>query len=212
MIKPPDEVLAYASVLALNRKDIKILGIRDAYSLHKVVYGLFEDTRSLEDKENSVSSGIVYVDKGGDFNVRRILMLSNRKPHQTPQFGEVETKPIHKNFLSHTTYAFEAKLNPSKRDKDTGKVISIRGREAIEEWFKLRASQSWGFSVNPESLQVENLSVQSFEKNGQVITHGSAIFKGTLTVESRERFPLSFIQGIGRGRSFGFGLLQIQPL
>lgn len=207
-----DDILVYASVLDLSRKDVKILNIKDAYSLHKVVYGLFNDVRSQAEKKNSTPSGIVYADKGGDFNSRRILMLSNRKPHQTPQFGEIQIKPIHANFLFHPSYAFVITLNPSKRDKHTGKVVPIRGREPIEQWFKEHAPESWGFSVNPTNLQTENLSVQTFEKGGQLVTHGSAILKGTLNVIDRERFAQSFIQGIGRGRAFGFGLLQIQPL
>ncbi len=207
-----NDTLAYASVLALSRNDIKILNVKDAYALHKVVYGLFDDVRTEADKLNNTPSGIVYADKGGDFNTRRILMLSNRRPHQTPQFGEVQTKPIHANFLSHQRYSFEVTLNPGKRDIHTGKVVPVRGIEAIETWFKERAPMSWGFNVNPHNLQTEKLSVQTLEKGGKVITHGSAVLKGTLTVVDRERFSHSFTQGIGRGRAFGFGLLQIQPL
>lgn len=207
-----EDILAYASVLRLSRADMKILNIKDAYALHKVVYGLFEDIRSDIDKQTSIPSGIVYTDKGGDFNIRQILLLSNRKPHQTPQFGEVQTKPIYPGFLAHKHYAFEITLNPGKRDKQTGKIVPIRGREGIEQWFKERAPKSWGFSVNPENLQTEKISVQAFEKTGKTITHGSATLKGELTVIDRDRFILSFIQGIGRGRAFGFGLLQIVPL
>src|SRR5690606_13143202 len=128
------------------------------------------------------------------------------------QFGEVSIKPIHSDFLTHERYAFEVTLNPSKRDKQTGKVVPIRGREGIEQWFKAHAPKSWGFSVNPENLQTNKISVQAFEKMGKTITHGSATLQGELTVIDRERFILSFIQGIGRGRAFGFGLLQIVPL
>lgn len=207
-----EDILAYASVLHLSRADMKTLNIKDAYALHKVVYGLFEDVRTDAEKQTSISSGIVYADKGGDFSTRQILMLSNRKPHQTPQFGEVKTKSIHSDFLAHKCYAFEVTLNPGKRDKETGKVVPIRGREAIEQWFKAHALKSWGFSVNPENLQTNKISVQAFEKMGKTITHGSATLQGELTVIDRERFILSFIQGIGRGRAFGFGLLQIVPL
>lgn len=98
-----DDLLAYASVLRLSRADIKALKIKDAYALHKVVYGLFEDVRSAAEKQTSAPSGIVYADKGGDFNTRQILMLSNRKPHQTPQFGEVQTKMIHADFFESCT-------------------------------------------------------------------------------------------------------------
>ena len=207
-----NNILAYASVLHLSRSDIKTLKIKDAYSLHKAVYGLFEDVRSDAEKKTSMPSGIVYADKGGDFNKRQILMLSDRKPHQTPQFGEVQTKSIPENFLASDHYAFEVTLNPGKRDKKTGKIVPIRGREAIEKWFLERAPQSWGFSVNPENLQTGQISVQVFEKADRTITHGSATLKGELTITDRDRFTQSFTQGIGRGRTFGFGLLQIAPL
>lgn len=207
-----EDILAYASVLHLSRSDMNTLKIKDAYSLHKVVYGLFEDIRSDAEKQASNPSGIIYADKGGDFNTRQILMLSNRKPHQTPQFGEVQTKSIPSSFLAQERYAFEITLNPGKRDNKTGKVVPIRGREAIEQWFMERAPKSWGFRVNPDNLQIERMSVQVFNKSGKNITHGSATLKGELTVIDRDRFSLSFSQGIGRGRAFGFGLLQIVPL
>lgn len=206
-----ENILAYASVLRLSRVDIKTLKIKDPYSLHKIIYGLFEDVRSEAEKQTSAPSGIIYADKGGDFHARKILILSNRKPHQTPQFGEVETKPIYPNFLAHEYYTFEITLNPSKRDKHTSKIVAIRGCHEIEEWFKVRALKSWGFSVHPKNLQTEQISVQAFEKNGQTITHGSATLKGTLTVTDQKCFAQSFTQGIGRGRAFGFGLLQIVP-
>lgn len=204
------DIMAYASVLRLSRADMNILSIKDAYSVHKVVYGLFEDTRSNAQKQASTSSGIVYADKGGDFNTRQVLILSNRKPHQTPQFGAVQTKTVSRDFLEHSNYTFEVMLNPGKRDKQTGKVIPVRGRENILQWFKERAP-AWGFRVNPQGLEAARLGVQIFEKSGTTITHGSATLKGEFTVTSRDRFILSFTQGIGRGRAFGFGLLQIVP-
>jgi len=206
------DVLVYASVLHLSRSDIKILSIKDSYALHKIVFGLFEDVRSESEKKRSVSSGIVYADKGGDFQTRKILILSNRKPHQTPQFGKVETKPIFSEFLSFDRYAFEVTLNPGKRDIETEKILPIVGRENIRKWFLARAPKSWGFSVRPETLEIERTDVQTFEKSGQTVTHGSATLKGELAVIDRARFSASFVKGIGRGRAFGFGLLQIVPM
>lgn len=207
-----EDILAYASVLRLSRADLNTLKIKDAYGLHKVIYGLFEETRSEAEKQASVPSGIVYTDKGGDFNSRQILMLSDRKPHQTPQFGTVETKPVSESFLGHTHYAFEVTLNPGKRDKQTGKIVPMRRGEEVAQWFLARSNQSWGFSVNAENLQAEKIGVQAFAKGGRTITHGSATLKGELQVTDPDCFRQSFLQGIGRGRAFGFGLLQIVPL
>jgi CRISPR system Cascade subunit CasE len=207
-----EDILAYASVLRLSRSDLNVLKIKDAYGLHRVIYGLFEDNRTQAEKLASVPSGIVYTDKGGDFKNRQILMLSNRKPHQTPQFGKVETKPIPSGFLNHAGYAFEVTLNPGKRDKQTGKIVALRTREDIEQWFLGRSSQSWGFSVDPRTLQTEKIGMQVFDKGDRTITHGCATLKGKLEVTNTDLFRQSFLQGIGRGRAFGFGLLQIVPL
>lgn len=202
----------YAAVLRLSRTDIKALKITDAYSLHRVIYELFDDIRSEQQKQESQSSGILYVDKGGDFNHRVILMLANRLPNLTPAYGNVESKPIDDDFLQHQHYAFEVTVNPSKCDNKTSKIIPIRGRENIRQWFIERAPSSWGFNVNPDNVQIEKLAVQTFTKNGQMVTHGSATLKGELRVTDQEQFIRSFQQGIGRGRAFGFGLLQIVKL
>lgn len=205
-------MMLYASILRLSRSDIKALKITDAYSLHRIVYDLFDDVRNEQQKQASVPSGILYADKGGDFNSRLILMLADRPPNPSPAFGEVESKTINEPFLQHSRYAFEVTINPGKRDKQTGKIIPVRGREAITGWFIERAEKSWGFSVNPDNLQIEKMAVQSFKKGIQTITHGSATLKGELHVNDRDRFIQSFRQGIGRGRAFGFGLLQIVPI
>lgn len=202
----------YAGVLRLSRRDVKALKVTDAYSLHRVVYDLFDDVRNDRQKQASIPSGILYADKGGDFNSRVILMLANRPPNPTPEFGSVESKIIGEHFLQHNRYAFEVTINPSKRDKQTGKIVAVRGREAIAGWFIERAEKSWGFKVNPGNLQIEKMAVQTFKKDGQTVTHGSATLKGELHVTDREQFSHSFRQGIGRGRSFGFGLLQIVAL
>lgn len=200
-----------ASILKLNRVDVKNLRITDPYSLHRVVYDLFDDTRTGAEKNASVSSGILYADKGGDFNNRNILLLSNRKPN-IPKFGEVQSRAVPESLFQHENYRFEVIINPTKRDKNTGKTVPIKGREQILQWFIAKASASWGFDVNPDSLQINNLSVKKFEKKGKIITQGSATLQGELTVANREKFQTSFKQGIGRGRAFGFGLLQIVPV
>jgi CRISPR system Cascade subunit CasE len=200
-----------ASVLRLTRSDIKALRVTDAYSLHRVVYNLFDDVRSDSEKQASIPSGILYVDKGGDWDSRRILMLSNRSPN-IPVHGSVESKPIPESFLHHNLYRFEVTINPTKRDKSTGKIIAIRERELVRQWFIDKASKSWGFTVNERSLQVEKIDVKTFDKKGHTVTQGSAILIGILNVSDRDLFIQSFQKGIGRGRAFGFGLLQIVPL
>ena len=199
-----------ASVLRLSRLDMVALKISDTYSLHRVVYGMFDDVRNDDQKRISLSSGILYVDKGGDFHSRHILILSQRAPRK-PKHGEVEIKEIPENFLDYEHYRFEITINPTRRDSESRKIIAIRGQEEIMQWFANKAPESWGFKVYIPTLQVNNLGVNQFEKKGNRVTLGSATLQGHLTVDDRAKFKKSFRQGIGRGRAFGFGLLQIDP-
>lgn len=204
-----------ASVLHLDRQAIKALKITSPYSLHRVVYSLFEDVRSEQEKQASNSSGILYADQGGDYKSRKILLLSNRPPQEKVdgQYGEVQSKAISDSFLHHTHYRFKVIVNPTKRDSASKKLVPIRGREAVHDWFAERAKSSWGFEVTPAQLQVDSINVLQFkDKNQRDITMAQAQVQGTLQVTDQQQFINSFSRGIGRGRAFGCGLLQLVPL
>ncbi len=200
-----------ASILRLGPKDIKTLRVTDDYSLHKVVFSLFEDRRSEAEKNASVPSGFLYADKGGDHHGRLILLLSDREPRK-PEHGVLESKSVGDKFLTFDRYRFEVIINPTKRDNKSRKIIALRDREEIASWFVDKAPASWGFTVHSSTLQVKSLQVKQFVKENHSVTHGGAEISGELEVVDRPQFIKSFQQGIGRGRAFGFGLLQLAPL
>jgi len=207
-----------ASALHLSRADVKALKITDAYSLHIAVYSLYDDIRTEDEKQKSVPSGILYADKGGDFHGRKILMLSNRQPN-LPEHGKLELKKITDRFLDYENYQFEVIVNPTKRDNKTGKLLAIKKltdddestRQKIAKWFVDKAPQ-WGFTVSPEHLEVREVEVKRFKKGGHEVTQAQAKVLGGLTVTDKATFVQSFQHGIGRGRAFGCGLLQIVPM
>ena len=205
----------YASALHLDRTAVKALKITDMYSLHRVVYRLFPDVRSDHENQSHIQSGIVYADQGGDFHGRKVLMVSDRQPatHVDGQYGEVISKPIADSFLSYSRYRFKVQVNPVRKEKQTGKRVAVTGRADIAQWFLHRASTSWGFDVDPQTLQIDTIDVQQFnDKEGRKITLGKAHIQGMLTVSDQQQFRNSFKNGIGKGRAFGCGLLQIVPV
>lgn len=204
-----------ASVLQLDRAAIKALRITDPYSLHRVVYGLYPDVRDAAGKVGHESSGILHADQGGDFHGRRILLLADRAPaeHAEGGYGEVRSKVIPIDFLIHTRYRFKVIVNPTRRDSASRKLLPVKGRDAVAAWFAERSPVSWGFRVAPEHLQVDRIDVLRFkDKSQRVVTLAQAHVQGALEVIDRKQFRHSFAVGIGRGRSFGCGLLQIVPV
>lgn len=200
------------SELVLTREEAIALKLMDTYSVHRIVYDLFEDVRTEKEKTESVPSGILFTDKGIRDDKRLILILSNRPP-RIPQQGTLQCRPLSDSFLMHDRYRFEVKMNPTKREKSSGKTIAIRGFEAIRLWFLERATEAWGFRVNEEGLRVNITSDQRFWKNPHnKVTQAVATFSGELEVVNREKFINSIQNGIGRGRAFGFGLLQVVPV
>ncbi len=205
----------FASVLQLDGAAIKSLRITDTYSLHRVVYGLYEDRRGPEEKSASHPSGILYADQGSDSKGRKILMLANREPAsgKNSHHGVLHSKIIPDGFLAHRNYRFKIIINPTTRDRASRKLLPVKGRDAIAQWFFERASTSWGFRVLREHLQVGRIDVLQFKgKDRQPITLAQALLQGQLEVLDSNRFTQSFSHGIGRGRAFGCGLLQIVPL
>lgn len=196
-----------AGVLELNWRDIKALRVQDAYSIHRVVFDLFEDARSEAQKHASVPSGFLYVDKGGDASSRKILFVSDRPP-RIPQAGRLLTKSIPDGLLEHDLYAFETVVNPTKRSMSK-KLLAVPDDE-VPAWFSSKAATNWGFEV----LSCEVLRSQwlSFRKTGHAISLKQSCLKGVLRVTDSQKFKESFRRGIGRGRAFGCGLLQIVPI
>jgi CRISPR system Cascade subunit CasE len=204
-----------ASVLSLDRKSMNALRITDAYSLHRVVYSLYADVRDTQQKQNSTTSGILYADQGGDVRGRKILLLANREPKDKVdgRYGVVHSKPIPENFLGYHQYRFKVIVNPTRRDSASRKLVAVRGRDNIAQWFTERATNSWGFAVSPRHLQVDKIEVLQFkDKHKRDITIGQAHVQGVLRITDREQFNNSFTQGIGRARAYGCGLLQIVPI
>ena len=204
-----------ASVLHLDRRSVRKLRVSDPYSLHRIVYSLYEDVREPEQKSTSTASGILFADEGGDFSGRRILLLANRPPADKidGQYGEVQSKEVPSTFLAHDSYRFKVIVNPTRRDHKSRKLIPVKGKEEIGLWFYERASSSWGFNVSQGSLQVDQVEVLSFkDKNSNQVTIAQAHVQGQLQPIDRDRFRESFSKGIGRARAFGCGLLRIVPI
>ena len=189
-----------ASVVSLDRQAIQSLKIADPYTIHKFVYSLFPGNRRQ----------FLYYDQGGDLRFKRILLVSQEQP-LVPEIGKIESKFIPDSFLDHQRYAFQVLLNPVEQPSGSNRKVPVVNKDSLRVWFS-RRQESWGFTTDIDMLEIFNMGVQISRKNGMDVTHNMAEFRGILEVADRECFIHSFTDGIGRGKAFGFGLLQLRPL
>ncbi len=201
--------MIFVSQLFLSRKDLKEMKVTDDYSVHRVIYSFFSDQRDADQKQTSESSGFLYADMGGNALGRCFLLLSNRLPKPD---GRIESKVMKEEFLQANRYRFKVVVNPTRRDAQTRKLVAIKGKNNIADWFSRRAIDSWGFCTQG-SLSIDKVEVKQFiGKGGHKIVITQAHISGFLNVTDRPSFTKAVSQGIGRAHAFGCGLLQVVPV
>lgn len=196
--------MIYLTKILLNAEVCHHHRIRDDYALHRFVYSLFPEERKSDNPR------ILYADKGVERGIRRLYVLSGIIP-ETGNSIEMTTVTVSDRFLECEQYCFETLLNPVHRDSRTRKLIPITGQLALLQWF-IAKSASWGFRPDEERLEVFIRNTKSFHKNEADCVFNTVLFKGILTVTDRQLFKKTFINGLGRAKSFGFGLLQLSPV
>ena len=104
-------------------------------------------------------------------------------------------------------FQFRLKANPSKRDKKTGKTVGFLKPEDQFNWLKKQGDRS-GF--NPQNVLVNPAPDIFGKKEGaKPIRIKTVLYQGILEVTDSTAFLSALQQGIGRGKSYGCGLLSI---
>ncbi len=196
--------MLYLTQLPIDAATARKECLKDDYALHRLVYSLFPLEKKTENPR------ILYADLGVERGMRKILIQSQIPP-EGPAELEMRTLVIPDHFYSGNAYRFEAVLNPVRKESATGKLMAVTGQINVLEWF-LNHTEKWGFAADRNTLEALVGASRSFEKGGNACRFNRVLFRGCLTVTDRETFLKSCRNGIGRGKAFGFGLLQLRPL
>ena len=79
------------------------------------------------------------------------------------------------------------------------------------QWLLERA-QKHGFSLDPEEFTVTKVRWLHFPKareGGRLVTLLAVTYEGTLRVTDPELFQALLVNGIGRGKAYGLGLMTV---
>lgn len=196
------EIIAYASKFELGTKDYRILKMYDQYAVHKVVYSLFNDIRTTDDKKSGKRSGILYVNNGFQRDTMSLVILSTRKPHSTPLLGKLSIKEVSKTFLEYKRYKFNIVVNAYSNNK------ILHGTDAID-WAKNKIETEAGVAIH--GMFIVNTTAQIIQKDKMTITHNMVRLNGVMTIIDKDKFKSAFVNGIGKGKAFGMGFLQVSP-
>lgn len=160
-----------------------------------------------------------------------LLLLSGQIPdlsHAANQFGmEGSGQPwqtksydaLLDRIQNGSAWQFRLTANPTKSIKspETGKRGTVCAHITPEYQLKwlLDRGETHGFSINPEEVIVTKSQWQRFYKGGQrkkPVSLLAVTFEGILTVTDASRFRQTLVEGIGRGKAFGLGLLTVMRL
>jgi CRISPR system Cascade subunit CasE len=187
------------------------LKLTDVYSLHRIITNCFpKPPLNLESTADTPLEPLfLFADNGLKKGLREIIILSTQRPDQ-PDFGQLTSKIVSETFLSFPVYRFIVTINPTKRRSSDKKIVPLTTKNEIVAWFKDK-SNSWGFEIKPENLEINQTGIWRFSKKGQEVTIAYAKINGLLQVLDHQIFTDYFKKGLGRAKTFGCGLLQLSP-
>ena len=131
---------------------------------------------------------------------------------QTPPWESRLYKPFLERLKEGQLWQFRLKANPVRSVKEAegrGKVMAHVTPEQQKEWLQKR-SESCGFALTPDSFEVVHTQWQRFQKShGHQVTLRTATFEGWLTIRNAVKLQRALMEGIGRAKAYGCGLLTL---
>lgn len=190
-----------------------------AFSNPNLFHGAIE--RSIQDKRERV---LWRIDKlqGNIY----LLMLSNQEletSHLVNQFGYPEEKAqvadynrLLDKIQNGSQWIFRLCANPVNRTAanldQRGKVLAHTSEKHQLEWLEHQGKRH-GFTVDLKKTSVRSIRWVSFKKtsSNNPVSFKEAAFEGVLTVTDSTLFRNALINGIGREKAYGMGLMTIIP-
>jgi len=213
----------YLSQLILNERQPQVYGdLGNAHRFHQRIMQAFPD--EVEREKPRQDWNILFRHEP-DSEV--VLVQSDIAPDwsRLPEnyLLHSQVKEVHltvEQLAKGRIFRFRLRTNPSKRDKATRKIIGFFRSKDQKKWLHDQGKKH-GFSIlghNDNDDQDDNAHLEVIpspsifgikEKGTSPIRIHTVLFQGILQVTNPEAFIQVMQKGIGRGRSYGCGLLSL---
>ncbi|MFJ1913231.1 type I-E CRISPR-associated protein Cas6/Cse3/CasE [Streptomyces sp. NPDC088147] len=191
--------------------------LASAVSLHRRIMSLFPDNVGSQARHDL---GVLFRVEDGPAG-SHLLIQSGHEPDikRLPDgYGQAWTKPLTPmlDFLSPgLPLRYRIAANPIRKPGKTTRelyglkpIVPLSG-DAARQWW-LRQAQQSGLHIH--AAHASPLSpVGGQRARGQRIHHARCLFEGTATVADPDLLRRRVAEGIGRGKSYGCGLLSLAP-
>jgi CRISPR system Cascade subunit CasE len=177
-----------------------------------VTMNMLRDAKSIYEMHRTILKGF---DEKPDtllFRVETgyILVLSSDEPnYDVDYFGDIQTKQYSMECKKGHVFSYRMRANPTVRKMDTGKNNPIRSEEDLVKWITKKANDN-GFDIREVMVNVEDPKISYKKKHKQ--THHSVLFNGIGSVVDADKFNDVLIRGIGRAKSYGFGMMSVKVI
>ena len=89
-----------------------------------------------------------------------------------------------------------------------GQIVPLSGADA-EHWWRSRAEQHHGLGIL--ELRTDSQQPVRGQRSGHMITHAATRFDGVAVIRDPHALRMAVLNGIGRGKAYGCGLLSLAP-
>lgn len=181
--------------LKLSEKLIYTHKLTNPYNFHKFIWRLWNDKNKTPflfrlDKDD------LYFMINEDIENQDIEWLKDTK--------STDNKKV--DFKEGYILKYNIRVNPVKKDKNTGKIVYLSNNDDIISWWE-RTGERCGFSFEENSIRIVKKEKTYFYKKDNKITIFCVDIEGILQVNKPDLFNKSFIEGFGRSKRFGCGLM-----
>jgi CRISPR system Cascade subunit CasE len=201
----------YLSKLVLNGRDRAVQkDLSNTHKLHQRIMQAFpdeqrdrprEDWQILFRQEPDIEVILVQSDLEPDWSKLPAGYLANCLPPKP-------FNPDREQFAVGRILQFRLRANPSKRDNQTKKTIGLWHQADQEAWLKRQADRS-GFRLHGvDVIPSPNLFGRKGDQSAPIRIN-TALYQGILEVTEPDLFLTAVQRGIGRGKSYGCGLLSV---
>jgi len=194
--------------IIIDAKSAAKRGLWTPYAWHAFVWKFFtrEKSRNFIFRLDAVDAGF------------RVYALSENPPENLESADfKMRTKQIPETFLDRKRYYFKIRLNPVrvvKAEKDgvprKNGARKIVPKDRLRDWINEKFSNN-GMRILEDSddgLEISPIRIENISKaNNAGAKIASVDVSGVLEVEDKDKFVNAFRNGIGREKTFGFGML-----